>query len=100
MPTAVTFTVNGPPTPTKTNFANLDDADAVPYLHDRGRSQYQVFLTKSQPRAFALSPSGAWSWAEDGDDPNERALANCQKNSDLPCKLYAVDDYVVWDGNS
>jgi hypothetical protein len=79
-----------------TNYAALDNVDAIPYLKDKGREQYKSFLTKSFPRAFAMSSSGAWSWAEDGDDPVAQALANCQKSSSQPCKLYAVDNQVVW----
>jgi hypothetical protein len=81
-----------------TNYAAIDNVEAIPYLKDRGREQYKVFLTKSYPRAFAVSPTGAWSWAEDGDDPVAQVLANCQKNSALPCKVYAVDSTVVWSG--
>lgn len=80
----------------KTEFAAIDNVDAIPYLRGKAREQYKVFLTKSYPRAFAVSPTGAWSWAEDGDDPVEQALADCQKNSSQPCKLYAVDNHVVW----
>jgi len=43
-----------------------------------------------------VSASGAWSWAEDGDDPPSRALEACQKNSKTPCSLYSVDQDVVW----
>lgn len=82
----------------KTDYAALDDVNAIPYLKDKGREQYKVFLGKSLPRAFAISASGAWSWAEDGDDPVEQVLATCQKSSSQPCKLYAVDDNVVWTG--
>lgn len=84
----------------RTDFAAIDNVDAIPYLKDTGREAYRVFLSKSLPRAFALSPSGEWSWAEEGDDPAERVLASCQANSNAPCKLYAVDDYVVWSDNS
>jgi dienelactone hydrolase len=82
----------------KTGFAAVDNIDAVPYLSDAGREAYRAFLTKAMPRAFAISPSGAWSWAEDGDDPVAQALENCRKNSSESCKLYAVNDYVVWSG--
>jgi hypothetical protein len=27
-----------------------------------------------------------------------QALAGCQKNSSQPCRLYAVNDVVVWSG--
>ncbi|NEX63770.1 dienelactone hydrolase family protein [Noviherbaspirillum galbum] len=83
----------------KTEFASIENIGAVPYLRDRGREQYKVFLSKPFPRAFAVSPTGAWSWAEDGDDPVEQVLAECQKNSSQPCKLYAVDNNVVWADN-
>ncbi len=100
MPTAEIYQVAAAPAPVDSGFAALDDVAAVPHLHLQGREQYRAFLTKSQPRAFALSPSGAWSWVEDGDDPAARAVANCQKNSKLPCRLYAVDGAVVWSGQS
>ncbi|MDB5771885.1 MAG: hypothetical protein V7606_1657 [Burkholderiales bacterium] len=79
-----------------TNFAALDNAEAVPYLREKDREQYRAFLAKPFPRAFAMSTTGAWSWAEDGDDPAAQALANCQKSSSQPCKLYAVNNHVVW----
>ena len=84
----------------KTDYAAIDNINAVPFLKDGGREQYKVFLSKPYPRAFAVSPSGAWSWAEDGDDPVEQVLADCQKHSSEPCKLYAVDDNVVWSGDA
>jgi dienelactone hydrolase len=83
----------------RSDFATVDNVDAIPYLKEKGREAYRTFLTKSLPRAFALSSSGSWSWAEDGDDPAERVLAYCQNSSKQPCKLYAVDDYVVWKEN-
>jgi len=80
----------------KTDYAALDDIDAVPYLKDKGRHAYRAFLGKPTPRAFAVSASGAWSWAEDGDDPAEAVIASCEKHSTAPCKLYAVNHDVVW----
>lgn len=77
-------------------YAALDNIDAIPYLKGSAREQYKVFLSKTGRRAFAVSPSGAWSWAEDGDDPVYQALSDCQKNSSQPCRLYAVDNHVVW----
>jgi hypothetical protein len=101
LPTEVKFpelvSVRNLPIPARTHFADLQDVEAIPYLRAGGRDGYRAFLTKSLPRAFALSPTGAWGWAEMGDDPLERALANCNRNSkDQPCRLYAVDDGVVW----
>ena len=98
MPTAPVVALSDEIKVPKTDFAAIDNIDAIPYLREKGREQYKVFLTKQAPRAFAVSSTGAWSWAEDGDDPVEQVLAACQKNSTEPCKLYAVDDYVVWTG--
>ncbi|HYD62731.1 MAG TPA: CocE/NonD family hydrolase [Noviherbaspirillum sp.] len=96
MPTEAVYALNNEVKVPKTEYAAIDDVNAIPYLKGSAREQYKVFLGKSLPRAFAVSPTGAWSWAEDGDDPVEQALQDCQKNSSQPCRLYAVDDHVVW----
>lgn len=82
----------------------LQDVTAVPLLDERGREGYRDWLTKKHPRAFVVSESGAWNatWgtnpknAEDPKDPAERALAHCQKRGLTGCRLYAVNDRVVW----
>ena len=84
------------PTPPTTDFAELDNVDSVPHLKENGRKGYAAFLTKDYPRAFAIGPTGAWGWASQGDDPLQRALDNCNKHGKGGCRLYAVDDAVVW----
>jgi dienelactone hydrolase len=96
MPTEEVIALPDASTIPRSDYAALDNIDALPYVTDKGREAYRSFLSKSLPRAFAISPSGGWSWAEEGDDPVQRVLANCEKNSGQACKLYAVDDYVVW----
>lgn len=101
LPTAVTYAKysNVPSVmsiPPKTDFAALDDETKLPHVRETGRNGYKNFLTKQMPRAFAIAPSGAWGWAEMGDDPLKRALDNCNKSGQGQCKLYAVDDAVVW----
>ncbi|WP_137171357.1 dienelactone hydrolase family protein [Massilia sp. HP4] len=96
MPTAVVVDVPPPPSAARTGFAQVDDAEAVPFLSEHGRRAYRDYLTKMTPRAFAVSPSGGWTWAEEGEDPEGRALATCSAKSKDPCRLYSVDDYVVW----
>jgi dienelactone hydrolase len=96
MPTDEVYAVAEPPAPARTDFALLDDVEAVPYLPDGGRDAYREFLARMTPRAFALSASGAWGWAEEGEAPDVRAVAACQIKSSQPCRLYSVDDYVVW----
>jgi dienelactone hydrolase len=100
MPTEEVVALADEPSMPGTDFAAIDDAEAIPYLKDKGREQYRAFLHKSFPRAFAISSSGAWSWVEDGDDPVQQALAECQKGSRTPCRIYAVDDKVVWTGEA
>jgi dienelactone hydrolase len=96
MPTDVTVALAEPQHPARTNYAAIDNVEAVPFVRQNGRDAYRSFLTKSLPRAFAVGSNGAWSWAEEGDDPAARALDSCKRDSGGPCKLYAVDDYVVW----
>ncbi len=98
MPTLQRYAVTQAPTLPKSDFAPIDDVGAVPYLSEGGRAAYREYLSKMSPRAFAVSPSGAWCWAEEGEEPERRALAACAKKSDQPCRLYSVDDYVVWQG--
>ncbi len=96
LPSKPVISLSDAPRPPRSDFAKLEDAAALPHLRENGRQGYAVFLQKGLPRAFALSPTGAWGWAAEVDDPTARALASCQKNSKEPCRLYAVDDDVVW----
>lgn len=82
--------------PPKSDYAELDNVQALPYVRDVGRAGYRTFLSTTAPRSFAISASGAWGWASGGKEVASRALSNCQKNSERPCKLYAVDGNVVW----
>ena len=94
----------GQPAPLATGFAAIDDVDAVPYLTERGRKVYQEWLKYPLPRAFAIAPNGYfWQTAttrpKDPDmpvDPSERALLGCERAAKRPCKLYAVNNAVVW----
>lgn len=98
MPTKVLYDIPEQPLPARTDYARVDDVEAVPFLSASGRKAYADYLTKETPRAFAVSPSGAWTWAEEGEDPEARALKTCSARSAQPCKLYSIDDYVVWNG--
>ncbi|CAB3802412.1 dienelactone hydrolase family protein [Paraburkholderia fynbosensis] len=100
MPTGVQYRVADPSAPKPSGFAAVDAVDAVPFVDEGGRNGYRNFLHQYPSRAFAVSDSGAWSWAEGGDDPMSVAVANCQKQSSDPCRLYAVDNSVVWGQQS
>ena len=85
------------PTPPPTGFAALEEESKVPYVRDTGRAGYKAYLGKLLPRAFAVAPNGSWAWAEGGDDPLRRALVTCNRNGQGECRLYSVDDQVVWE---
>jgi hypothetical protein len=91
--------------PKTTAFASLNDEKAVPVRKGKKeiKEAYKEFLERPliYGRAFALSES------EDGEyvstsgtnavgNAAHRALKLCQERSKSKCRLYAVDDRVVW----
>lgn len=84
------------PRPEKTNFAKLEDVNVVPGLSEEKRKVYRKFLTEPLPRAFAISESGSVGWASRTPDAMNRALYFCQVYAKQGCRLYAVDNDVVW----
>lgn len=94
--THVRFVTGTMPRPVASSHAAADDISAVP-VRSSGKTAYENFLTKWPPRAFAIGENGAWGWASGRDDAVESALGSCQKFSKEPCRLYAVDEDVVWD---
>lgn len=102
--------VQGPPLPPVPRLTVTDSVSArtvleierVPGLTEAGRRSYARFLTYPAPRAFALGSEGGLAWAANARDSTEaeqRALAQCLRaNGGRPCRLYARDQHVVWDG--
>ncbi len=84
-----------PPTPVPSAFAKIDEVDKVPVSQTNRENFYSRFLASKSPRAFAIGPTGGVGWAT-GDWAVGRALGLCQARRGLKCKLYAVDDEVVW----
>lgn len=82
------------PIPDATDFARLDDVDAVPRLSAKGKELYKEWLDKPFPRAVAISEKGAIARGY-GRVGVTRAIENCEKFNN-PCRLYAVDDLVVF----
>jgi hypothetical protein len=81
--------------PPPTNFAAIDDVDAVPYINDEGRKAYRKFLTEPMPKVFVLSTTGLSASFIGGYDPLGRAMNLCQQRAQK-CRAYAVDNYVTW----
>lgn len=84
------------PRPETTSFAKLEDVNAVPGLSEEKRKVYRKFLAEPLPRAFAVSESGSVGWASRSPDSMNRALYFCQVYAKQACRLYAVDNDVVW----
>ncbi len=93
----------GVPAQTTIGFAPLEKADAVPFLKEKGREAYKEFLSKQTPRAFAIAPNGAWA-SSSRSAPGSRqqldvvgyAMESCNRRGNGECKLYALDERVVW----
>ena len=93
----------GVPAQTTIGFAPIQKVDAVPFLGERGRDAYKEFLSKPTPRAFAIAPNGAWA-SSSRTAPGSRqqldvvgyAMESCNRRGNGECKLYALDERVVW----
>jgi dienelactone hydrolase len=84
-----------PSMPESSGFARIDQVDRVPVSVNQRQDLYGRFLASSSPRAFAIGPSGQAGYAA-GDWAVGRALGFCQARTGVTCRLYAVDDQVVW----
>ena len=86
--------------PSASGFALVSEINKLPLKNNIAREGYKRWLNAASPKAFAIHPTnGSWgaSWEGGGELPYLRALAICEKFAKAPCKLYAVDDRVVWD---
>jgi dienelactone hydrolase len=87
-----------------TGFAAINDVAAPPGLNENCRKRYEEWLKNPAPRGFAISVDGGCGFsfgtkppsADLPTDPAERALMACQRTRDRQCRLYAIDDQVVW----
>jgi hypothetical protein len=100
---AATPTAAAPVAQTSPDLFNID---ALPTKSGKAKEVYRDWLTKKSPRAFVLAGEegsvamGAWGLVpqnpEDPKDPTERVLQRCLKAGHNNCKLYAVDNQIVW----
>lgn len=80
--------------PAKSDFADVRDVAKVPISTQAKENFYAKFLAAKHPRAFAVGERGASGYAF-GDYAMGKALGFCQRSGQV-CKLYAIDDQVVW----
>lgn len=80
--------------PIKSDFADINDLSKIPISERAKENNYAKFLVSKSPRAFAIGDGGATGYAF-GDYSTGRAIGFCQRSGQI-CKLYAVDEDVVW----
>ncbi len=94
---AIAVTDHDAPVPAASGFAAVDDVQAVPHLNATSRERYRAYLGANPPKAFALAPNGAWASRVDSASAMREAVDRCQGFAKgQACRLYAVDDSVVW----
>ncbi|WP_235471504.1 DUF4410 domain-containing protein [Herbaspirillum hiltneri] len=81
--------------PDDSNFAPLENADAIPYVNQHAKDSYALYLTRQKPRAYVIADSGAWAYRV-GKDALTNALVACESRTQSTCYPYAIDDHVVW----
>lgn len=84
------------PVPPASGFAALDDEQAPPYLSAKGRAAYSRWLTLPAPRAFAIGRNGAYALRFNDDYASDAAVEKCSELGGKECRLYAVNETVVW----
>lgn len=88
-------------------FARLDQTDPerqpllafdrVPNIKsDACKGLYRAFLESPGPRAYAVSDDGRCGFAGGLQDAKSVAMKQCGNVAKDGCKLYAVDDEVIW----
>jgi dienelactone hydrolase len=85
------------PAPQPVPQASIGDLERLPARNDQLLAGYREWLQSPPPRAFAIHPQrGAWGSAWGNAQPLTKALENCSLHAGAGCRLYAVDDAVVW----
>jgi dienelactone hydrolase len=91
-------------------FARLDQTDPerqpllaldrVPNIKsDACKGLYRAFLESPGPRAYAVSDDGRCGFAGGLQDAKDVAMRQCGNVAKGGCKLYAVDESVIWKEN-
>jgi dienelactone hydrolase len=85
-----------PDAPPPSGFAALEAPPTVSSISRRCREIYSDFLVKDVPRAFAIGPKGQCAYFAGQLDVIAKTMARCKEIAKTECKLYAVNDDVVW----
>jgi len=86
-----------PPILRPIGFAQIDEVEKLPVASEAARNEYRRFLEVGAHRAFAVSHDGKWwAWSASGVSTAADALRGCAERARGPCRLYAIDEEVVW----
>jgi dienelactone hydrolase len=83
------------PFPKPSNFAAIDNIEAVPYLSAGSRELFRKYRDLERPKVFLIDKSGHALSYSHTIDPVGMGLKACEKRG-LNCEVYAVDNDVVW----
>lgn len=80
-----------------TRYAALEEIAKLPAKSVNARRDYEQFLNAALPRAFAISRDARTvAWNANSARAADVALETCNKKSANPCRLYAVDERIVF----
>jgi hypothetical protein len=80
-----------------TSYAALEDIAKLPAKSKSAKRDYEQFLNATLPRAFAISrDTRTVAWSAYNARSAEAAPETCNKKSASPCRLYAVDERIVY----
>jgi hypothetical protein len=86
-----------PPILQPIGFAQIGEVEKLPVTSEAARNEYRKFLEVGAHRAFAVSHDRKWwGWSASGISTVANALTGCAERAKGPCRLYAVDEDVVW----
>ncbi len=86
--------------PVSSGYAAIEDTNTRVLQGLTDSTAYANFLKRQPPRAFAIGERGQWAWVSGPDEAVQDTLRTCYKNSGAQCRLYAVDEDVVWSNNN
>lgn len=81
--------------PPPSGHARIDEVDKLPLSATAREQALARYRAARPPKALAVSARGHYGWAS-GDWMMGRALGFCAAAAGQVCRLYAVDDDVVW----
>lgn len=81
-----------------TSFGESIESEDIPItLLEGGKDAYKAFVKTTLPRAFAVSLKGDFAYSSGDCRAAYNALKACSEKAGRSCKLYALDDQIVYD---